>query len=65
MLKANTDVRKAFKEQSVPVWAVAAEMGVHENTVYRKLRFELTEQEKQHILSIIKSLSEEKPPCNS
>ena len=59
MLKANIDVRKAFKENGIPVWAVAAEMGVHENTVYRKLRFELPTGEKQHILNVIAKLSDE------
>lgn len=60
MVKANTDVRAALKSAKVPIWACAAEMGIHENTLLRKLRFELSEDEKKLILSIADKIRAQK-----
>ena len=57
MIKANADIRAMMRERKVPVYAVGAVMGVHENTVLRRLRFELPEQEKQTFRRIINELS--------
>lgn len=57
MTKANADIRAELKAKSVPAYAVADVMGVHENTLFRRLRHELTEQEKQKFISIIDELS--------
>lgn len=57
MKKANTDIRAMMKENKIPVWAIASVIGVHENTVLRKLRFELPEQDKQKFRQIIDELS--------
>lgn len=60
MTKANSEIRTAMQNNKIPSWAIGAEIGVHENTVLRRLRFELSEQEKQKYLSIIDKLSAEK-----
>lgn len=57
MSKANADIREMFKEKQIPVYAVAAVMGVHENTVFRRLRFELPEVEKATFRRIIDELA--------
>lgn len=57
MTKANADIRAELKAKSIPVYAVADVMGVHENTLFRRLRHELTEQEKQEFVRIIDKLS--------
>lgn len=57
MTKANADIRAEMKAKSIPVYAVADVMGVHENTLFRRLRHELTEQEKQELVRIIDKLS--------
>lgn len=59
MTKANADIRMRMKEKKVPVYAVGAAMGVHENTVFRRLRFELPEQDKQEFFRIIDKLAEQ------
>lgn len=59
MTKANADIRAELKAKSVPVYAVADVMGVHENTLFRRLRHELSEQEKQKFISIIDELSQQ------
>ena len=57
MKRANQDIRALMREKKVPVYAVGAAMGVHENTVFRRLRFELPEQDKQTFRRIINELS--------
>jgi len=59
MTLRNSDLRQEAKAAGVFLYQIANAMGVSEPTITRKLRFELSEHEKQHILSIIKSLSEE------
>ena len=59
MLKANADIRAELKGKKIPVYAVADMLGVHENTVFRRLRHELPEQEKQKFNRIIDELSEQ------
>ena len=57
MTKANADIRAELKARNIPVYAIADVMGVHENTLFRRLRHELTEQEKQKFIRIIDGLS--------
>ncbi len=57
MVKANADIRAELKGKKIPVYAVADVLGVHENTVFRRLRHELPEQEKQKLIKIINGLS--------
>lgn len=57
MKLANSEIRTLMKEKRIPVYAVAAVMGVHENTVFRKLRFELPECDKETFRRIINELS--------
>lgn len=57
MIKANADIRALMREKKVPVYAVGAVMGLHENTVFRRLRIELPEQDKQEFIRIIDELA--------
>lgn len=59
MMKANADIRAELKNKRIPVYAIADVMGVHENTVFRRLRHELPEREKQHYINIINQLSQQ------
>ena len=65
MIKANADIRAELKNKKVPVYAVADVMGVHENTVFRRLRYELTEQDKQTFKRIINELSAQNESTNN
>ena len=56
----NMDLREKAKEKGVFFWQIAAELGISESTMTRRMRFELPEQEKQKYLSIIDKLSAEK-----
>ncbi len=65
MIKANADIRAELKNKKVPVYAVADVMGVHENTVFRRLRYELPEQDKQTFRRIINELSAQNEAVNN
>lgn len=57
MIKANIEIREMLKEKKIPVYAVAAVMGVSENTIFRRLRFELPEADKKMYIRIINELA--------
>lgn len=65
MIKANADIRAELKNKKVPVYAIADVMGVHENTIFRRLRFELPEQDKQTFRRIINELSAQNEAANN
>lgn len=53
---SNIDVRTAAKNAGVFLYQVAAAMGISEPTMTRKLRFELSDQEKKPIFEAIESI---------
>ena len=58
-MKENQSVRKAAKSAGVPLWKVAAAIGVSEPTSIRWLRVPLQEEKEARILSAIASLERE------
>lgn len=60
MKLANSDIRELMKEKKVPVYAVGAKFGVHENTIFRRLRFELSEAEKEKYRNAIDEIAAQK-----
>ena len=57
MTLANQEIRTSAKKSGVPFWKIALEIGVSEPTFTRKMRLELSDEEKTKILDIIKKLS--------
>ena len=51
----NKEIRNAMKQNGITQWKLGELLGVSENTVNRKLRKELPEEEKQKILEVINS----------
>lgn len=51
----NEEIRKAMKTKGLKQWQLAELLGISEQTMYRKLRTELPEDEKQKILGVINS----------
>lgn len=49
----NKEIRDAMKRKGITQWQLGDLLGVSENTVNRKLRKELLDEEKQKILDII------------
>lgn len=52
----NKEIREAMKRKNISQWKLGEMLGVSENTINRKLRKELSPDEKQKILDIIKKV---------
>lgn len=57
MKKRNLDIRNAAKESGVRLWEIADELGILDVSFSRKLRKELSAEEKAKIYTIIAQLS--------
>lgn len=57
--KANYRIRAAAKSAGVVLWQIAMQLGVSEATMTRKMRTEMSEEEKARIFSIIENLKAE------
>ena len=58
-MKENQVVRRAAKYSGVPLWKIAAAIGVSEPTIIRWLRFPLTEEKEKRIMTAIATLEKE------
>ena len=59
MTMANADIRSAARAAHVPLWMIAEHMGISEPSMTRKLRRELSDAEKNALLSVIAELQEQ------
>lgn len=55
---ANADIREAARSKGVRLWEVAEGIGISDATFSRKLRRELSADERQRVMEVIKNLSE-------
>jgi len=55
----NSDIRSAAKATGVRLWQIADRLNINDGNFSRKLRKELPEAEKAHIMQIIDELSKE------
>ena len=53
---ANTDIKELAKKSNVKLWQVADRLGLTDITFSKKLRKELSKEEKENIKSIIENL---------
>lgn len=56
---ANKDVRDAAKKAGIYLWQVAAAYGVNDGNFSRKLRKELSTEEKEKVMGIIGELAKQ------
>lgn len=56
---ANQDIRTAATRAGVKLWQIADKLGMNDGNFCRKLRKELTDDEKAEIMAIIRNLSEQ------
>lgn len=54
MKKANSDIRKILEDNNMTQWKLAELLGVSEYTLVRKLRHELSTEEKEKMIKLIK-----------
>lgn len=57
---SNKDIRAAAKEAGVFLWQIAAKYGINDGNFSRKLRQELSPEEKEKVLGIIEALAQER-----
>lgn len=55
----NQEIREAAKKNGVALWKIAEKLGVCEATITRKLRYELSAEEREKILGIIAKIAAE------
>lgn len=55
----NQDIRQAATESSIRLWRIADALGIADCNFSRKLRKELSQEEKEKIFAIIRELSQE------
>ena len=53
---ANAEIRKTLKAEKIAYWQIADELGVHENTVIRRMRHELSEADEKAFLKAISEI---------
>ncbi|WP_047981534.1 hypothetical protein [Ornithinibacillus contaminans] len=56
----NNEIRKTIKESKLYFYEVAEKLNIHENTLFRMLRRDLSTKQEDAILSAIKELIESK-----
>ena len=56
----NKEIRNAAKNAGVRLWQVAAAYGISDGNFSRKLRKEMSPEEKEKVLAIIDRLAQEK-----
>lgn len=54
--KANYEIRRLVKESGIYLWQLAYSLGISDSALSRKLRKELSDQEKNKMLRVISSL---------
>ena len=59
MTQENKTVRREARSAGVPLWKVAATIGVSEPTLTRWMRFPLPEDKEQRIMAAIAKLAKE------
>ena len=57
-MKENQEIRKAAKSAGVPLWKIAAELGISEPTIIRWLRFPLPAEKEKRVMDAISILSQ-------
>lgn len=58
--QSNQEVRQMKADTEIPFWRIAERLGIHENTLLRWMRTELSEEKKAAILFEIKNLHDER-----
>ncbi|MEY8404860.1 hypothetical protein AALA54_16345 [Oscillospiraceae bacterium 44-34] len=57
--KENEAIRRAARVAGIPLWMIAAEVGVSEPTLLRWLRFPLSEEKEHRVMAAIAHLAKE------
>ena len=64
MKQANSDIRRMVKENGFLLWQLADALGIYDGNLSRKLRKELTTEQKAQIISAIEQMSLQRKAIN-
>ena len=56
----NAEIRNELKSFGIPYWRIADKLGVHENSIVRKMRHELSAADKEAFMQAISEIKSEK-----
>ena len=59
MKNNNKEIRGALKKYKIYNWQLASKLGIAESTLNRKMRFELSEYEKEKFINAINEIRKE------
>lgn len=59
-MKANQEIRSYMEKHHITMWQLGAKLGRSDNTMIRRLRMELTEQEKAELLTAMAEIVKER-----
>lgn len=59
-MKANQDIRDYMEKHHITMWQVGAKIGRSEVTMIRRLRMELSEEDKQVLLGVMAEIIKER-----
>jgi len=59
-MKTNLVIRKKVKESGVHLWQIADQLNIHDTELSKKMRYELSEEEKGKIICIINEFTKVK-----
>lgn len=51
-------IKRKLRAEGVPQWRLAEAVGIHEQTLYRQLRQEITQERYEELMTIITDLTE-------
>ena len=57
---ANQIIREELKRRKVYQWELAHELGISEQTILRKMRYEMSLEEQRNLLKLIKQIHQKK-----
>lgn len=61
----NTEIRAELKAAKIPYWKVAEKLGVHENTIVRRMRKELSDDDRNAFCAAIVLIKAEQAKENT
>ena len=56
---ANAEIRQLLKKEKIPYWKIGYLLGTSEQTIYRKMRIELSARDKEKIMRAIERIKSE------
>ncbi len=59
-MKANQEIRNYMENHHITMWQLGAKLGRSDNTMIRRLRMELPEQEKAAVLAALAEIVKER-----